>query len=217
MSIYFLLHDAAFFHQLLCPPLAASWRGRTFEPCRALASDLMPSVLSFSERFHTRPDETLVAMLHDGLPFDRTLWRMLVGEVLLYAAREVPEIETAPDTLCHLLTPNHQLPNNVSRESFAPIQQVHFGTKDLVLGGCYFRPEHSGWNDRKDVARLTDYLESINPHLWTVADLAALGEMDEEERAEELDLVKDWFPALCDLYRRANEHQQVIVCETIFS
>ena len=35
------------------------------------------------------------------------------------------------------------------------------------------------------------------------------------EREEELAYVRDWFPALVDLYRRCADAGRVIVCETL--
>jgi hypothetical protein len=55
----------------------------------------------------------------------------------------------------------------------------------------------------------------VNPDAWKTADLAAIAELgDEEERAAELEFARDWFPALRQLYERARERNQIIVCET---
>src|SRR5687768_7263165 len=107
MPLYFLLHDARRFHQEIRPALAEAWRRRSFDPCGALAAALAPAAADFAERYHTGPDEPLLAHVGRGLPFDRDCWRLLAGEVLLYAAVSVPDIQTAPDTLRCLLAPEH--------------------------------------------------------------------------------------------------------------
>ena len=43
---------------------------------------------------------------------------------------------------------------------------------------------------------------------------AALGRMS-QERADELEYVRDWFPALRDLYQHAADTDRVVICETI--
>jgi hypothetical protein len=154
----------------------------------------------------------------EGLSFDRACWRHLVGEVLLYGAAELPELEIAPETLCCLLAPEPYREGIVPRERLAPIQQAHYGARDLVFGGGYYRPEHAGYNDSDDVARLAAYLAAVDPTRWRVADLANLREMtDETERLEELEFAREWFPALCELYQRAGECNRVVVCEMIQS
>src|SRR5262249_54183328 len=140
-----------------------------------------------------------------GLPFDRHFWRLLVGELLLYTAAEIPEIQTAPDALCCLLAPENYQQGAVPRTRFAPIQQAHYGTRDLQFGAHYYRPEQAGYNAPEDIDRLSDYLAAQVPDSWRLADLAQLRDItDEEERQEELDFAREWFPALRDLYQRAS-------------
>jgi hypothetical protein len=214
MPVYYLLVDATWFHQQLRPSLAASWRLRSFEPCRALCSDLLSATRAFLERYHATAEEPLVYQVARGLPFDRDFWRLLAGELLLFGAAEIPELQIAPDTLCCLLAPEHYREGAVPRERFAPIQQAHFGTRDLAFGVKLYRPEHVGLNDTPDVTRLAAYLASLDPEAWTAAGLADLREAaDDEERAEELAFARDWFPALSELYQRARARGQVVVCE----
>jgi hypothetical protein len=142
------------------------------------------------------------------------MWKLLLGEVLLYSATEIPFLESACDALCRLL--GGVVPSPAERPGFAPIQQVHYGSRDLRFGGGYYRPEHAGYNDSPDVRRLTDYLAGMNPEEWGPDDLKGLpGCEGAEERAEELELVRDWFPSLCAVYRDAGERQQIIVCESL--
>jgi hypothetical protein len=216
MSLFFMLLDGRMFHEQLVPALAASWRQRQFAPCRALCRRLLPEAEAFRESFFSGVHEPLLARVLRELPFDRSIWRALVGELLLVAAAEVPEIQTAPEALCCLLAPERYGEEATPRERLAPIQQAHLGTRDLTFGGAFYRPEQAGLNHLDDTARLADYLAAIDPQRWTVAALAALRDAaDEEERTEELGFVRDWFPALQEMYRRARERRQVVVCELL--
>jgi hypothetical protein len=216
MPLYFLLLDGRLFHQAIRPALAAAWRRRSFEPCRPLAARLEPAVRAFVERYHLGAEEPLLTQVARGLSFDRHFWTLLAGEALLYGAAEVPEFQTAPETLCCLLAPEQFREGEVPRERFAPIQQAHFGSRDLDFGGKLYRPEYAGYNDTADVARLAAYLGGVDPGRWSPADLTLLpGLADDEERAEELEFARDWFPALRDLYRRAEAQGQIVVCELL--
>jgi len=216
MPLYFLLVSNPLYRQRLQPALAAGWRQRSFEPCRALYAELLPAALAFADRYHTSRDEILLAQVAAGLPFERDFWTALVGEVLWFSAAEIPEIQTAPEALCCLLAPDRFAQDSVPRESFAPIQQAHHGSRDLVFGGRYYRPEQAGYNDATDVARLADYLAAVDPKLWTPESLAPLTDLaDEDERADELEYVRDWFPALRELYERARDRDAIVVCEIL--
>lgn len=214
MSIYFILLDGPMFHERIVPALAASWRQRSFAPCRALCAELRPAVEAFRAGFFAGGDDPLLTQVERGLPFDRRWWRALVGEVLLFGAAEVPELQTTPEALCCLLAPDqYRQERPVSREGFAPIQQAHFGSRDLAFGAAMYRPDQVGLNDRADTARLADYLAQVDPERWTAAGLAGLHGMTEVDREEELEFVREWFPALRELYRGAATRAQVIVCE----
>ncbi len=216
MVLYFYLHDADFFHDKVRPALAESWRQRCFTPCGPLVAELRPAVLAFGERYLTEAGNSLLILVESGLPFRRETWRILVGEVLLYGAREIPEFQTAPETLTCLLARERYQQGESLRCRFAAIEQAHWGTRDLVFGGGYYRPEHAGWNSLEDVAQLADYLGGIDPGRWTVQDLADLREMsDEEERADELEFAREWFPELVNLYQKARQRKQVVVSEII--
>jgi hypothetical protein len=198
------------------PALAASWRQRNFDPCRPLCNELAPAARAFAERFHAGHEEPLLCKVAADLPFDRHFWQLLVGELLLYAAAEIPEIEVAPETLCALLAPENHRTGVVPRARFAPIQQAHFGTRQLLFGTRCYRPEHAGYNDVQDVARLHEYLVRQTPEHWTVTGLAGLRDIiNDQERQEELEFAREWFPALRDLYQRAAAHDQFVVCEIL--
>ena len=216
MPLYHLLLDASAFQDRTRPALAAAWRQRSFAPCQSLCADLLPAARAFAERYHLGTDEPLLAQVARGLPFDRELWRHLVGEVLWYSAAEIPEFESAADSLCCLLAPERYREKASARECFAPIEQAHYGTRDLTFGGGYYRPDHAGYNDPPDMERLAAYLDSRDPQTWTLTGLALLEDIDsDEDRAEELELARDGFAALRDLYRRARERTQVVVCEVL--
>jgi hypothetical protein len=218
MPLYFFLLEAPAFQEHIRPALAAAWRQRSFAPCRALCQGLLPAVQAFGERYAIADEEPLVAKAARGLPFDRDYWTLLAGEVLLYAAVEVPEIEVAPDTLCAILAPERLDQEPGPREQRAPVEQAHFGSRDLRFGTRLYRPERVGLNDAADVDRLAAYLDTVDPNRWTVADLVRLPDLaNNEERAEELAFVRDWFPALQELYRRAAASGLVVVCEVLSS
>jgi hypothetical protein len=216
MADYFLLLDADAFELRFRPALAAAWRLRSFEPCRALAAELTPAARSYAERYHVG-GEPLLARVAAGLPFDRAFWRGLVGEVLLFSAAEIPEFQVCEEVLCCLLAPDHYRGAVAERGRLAPIQQAHRGSRDLTFGAAVYRPDHAGLNDAADVARLADYLAAVRPETWTVADLAMLrGVEDDEGRADELAFAREWFPALADLYRRVRERRCVVVIERVW-
>jgi hypothetical protein len=210
MPLYFLLLDRRLFHEQIAPALAASWRQRSFLPCRPLCAALEPAARAFGQRYHDEAAEPLLCQVGRGLSFGRDRWRHLAGEVLFYAAAEIPEIQTAQDTLGHLLG---AAPASISRSELPPIHQAHQGTRDLCFGGGFYRPEHAGYNDTDDVARLVAEFGRVDPGRWDVTALPAT--TDEDERGEELEFARECFTALRDLYRRAQDAGQVIVCETL--
>jgi hypothetical protein len=216
MPLYFHLLDERTFVAQISPALAASWQARSFEPCRELCTELLPSSASFAERYHLGPEESLLKKVLSGLPFDRNYWRLFVGEILLFAAAEIPEIQTAPESFCCLLEPERYQEENTPRVRFAAVQQAHYGSRDLVFGNAPYRPDHAGWNNHADVARLARYLASLDPEQWTVAGLSALREVaDDEDRAEELEFLRDWFGPLRDMYQRASGRTEIVICEVV--
>jgi hypothetical protein len=217
MSLYFLALDAAFFIEHARPALAESWLRRSFHPCQDLCATLTPAARLYAERYHTGDDEPLLCRVAAGLPFDRSLWRALVGETLLYGAVEIPEFQCVADTLCCLLAPANYRADVAERARLAPIQQVHLGVRDLTFGPAVYRPAHAGYNDREDVRRLTAYLEAVDPQQWTTDGLRELREpLDDEGRADELAFAQEWFPALRAFYQRCRDQDRVLAIESIF-
>lgn len=218
MPLYFFLLDARPFQEQIRPALAEAWKHRSFDPCRALCTRLLPQVQAFAQRYAVREDEPLLTLVAAGLPFDRDYWTLLVGEVLLYAAVDVPEFEVAPNTLCCLLAPERYGSQRQFREDLAPIEQAHFGSRDLGFGPKLYRPDQVGYNDSNDVVRLARDLAAVDPQCWTAADLVPLTELTgDADRDEELAFVRDWFPALQEMYQRAAAGNQIVVCEDLSS
>jgi hypothetical protein len=217
MADYFLLLEAASFEGRVRPQLAESWRRRSFSPCRQLCQSLLPAASSYRERYHTGDVEPVLSAVAEGLSFDRARWRALVSEVLLFTAADIPEFQVNEDALCLLLAPENYRNHVTDRQSLAPIQQAHRGSRDLTFGSAVYRPEHAGYNNSADVIRLADFLECVQPAQWAVDDLGDLqGTEDEDERADELAFVREWFPALANLYQRARTNGQVVVHESIY-
>ncbi len=202
MADYFLMLDAASFEGRIRPTLAASWRSRSFDPCRELCAELVPAARAYAELYHIGGDEPMPARVAAGLPFAREYWRALVAEVLPYTAVEIPEFQTCEEALCLLLAPG-------------PVRQAHRGSRDLTIGAAVYRPDHAGYNNADDVARLADYLAAVRPGKWTPDALIGLAN-DAEERAEELAFAREWFPSLADLFRRARERGCVLVHEDLY-
>ncbi|MFL5242108.1 MAG: hypothetical protein ACJ8FY_08365 [Gemmataceae bacterium] len=212
MKLYYMLIDAERFHQRLAPALGASWRRRSFDPCRTLCTDLLPAVKAFAERYHMTFEDSLLHQFQASLPFDRATWRALVSEILLYSAAEVPELPNIFATLKCVLAGMPTV--NADRLDFTPFEQIELGSRDLMFGGGYYRPEQAGLNDRDDVARLANYLNSLQPEMWTASALEGLSELPlNEEREEELEFVRQEFPTLERIYHGARLSGQVIICE----
>jgi hypothetical protein len=190
MPVYFLVLDADLFHRRIAPALTACWRQRRFAPCRDLCDALRPA----------GEPQTLRAA--EAATFDRDLWRLLVGEVLLHAADEVPEVQTAPETLAALLGADDA------------VRRAHFGSRELVFGGFY-RPDRAGYNDADDVRQLAAYLEGVDSSSWTAAALADVAGPDPQDREDELAFARGCFADLRALYRRSAEQGRVIVCEVL--
>jgi hypothetical protein len=229
---YFLVLNVVTFSQRICPPLAQSWRLRSFEPCRELCRELLPNARSYAERYHIGTPLPLLHQMAENqepaLHFDRTLWKQLVGEVLLFAAVEIPEFQTAADAFCCLLAPDlyragqagidpaDRLGYLGSRDHFAPIQQALWGSRDLTFGSAVYRPDHAGLNLSADIERLTEILDEVDPLRWREADLREVRNVSEEDRGEELAFAREWFPVLRDLFRRVRENAQILIHEQIY-
>jgi hypothetical protein len=215
MADYFLVHDRTILEQHLRPALAAAWRQRSFAPCLTLCREWTPAARAYAARWHV-PDEDVLLLRADGLTFDRAFWRALAGELLLFAARDIPELPTRLDTLGYLLAGGPAVAGAGKRDTLPPIHQALAGSRDLTFGAALYRPEHAGYNNAGDVARLADYLASVRPDSWSSDQLAEVPGLDEEDRADELAFAREWFAVLRSLYASAAEAGQVLVLERIF-
>jgi hypothetical protein len=202
----FYLVDSGEFHTRWRPVLTESWVRRSFAPCRSLASAVIDRTT------HPPPPDSVLRHVVRGLPFAREFWQALVGELLICGCDDMPLVQTAPETLGCLLAP----PQNPAapRSAFSPVQQVHFGSRDLRFGLAFYRPDHAGFNGDADVRRLLAYLEGIDPATWHESMLQPLPDFPTaDERQEELAFIRDWWPPLVDVYRQAAERGQMVVCE----
>ncbi len=217
MADYFFVLDAEEFEGQARPALAEVWRLRRFDPARPLCARLLPAARDYAERYHTGAGEPLLARVAAGtVPFDRTLWRSLVGEVLLYSALEIPEFQVNADSLTRLLAPEQYHDPPRDRARFAPIRQALAGSRDLTFGAAVYRPEYAGYNAAADVARLAGYLASVDPRVWSAADLEGLRDVPPEDLEDELAFAREWFPSLAGLYERAAAAGRAVVHESIF-
>jgi hypothetical protein len=216
MPLYFMLLDADLFHGQIAPALTTSWKKSSFAPCLPLCSYLLPAARNYLERCHAKSDEPLLFQMTRGLRFDRHFWQLLAGEIFHFAATEIPEIQVMPETMLCLLAADRYRVGGTTRDLFSPIEQVHWGARDLQLGRKVYRPENAGYNDLPDVARLHDYLSALDPKTWSVDGLHLLQELtDESDRQEELELAREWLPALIELYDRCRKQRQIIICENL--
>jgi hypothetical protein len=216
MADYVLVHHRAVYEGAVRPALGAAWRARTFAPCLAHATGWAAAARAYSERYHVSPDDLLLLRLAEGLPFDRDLWRLLVAEVLLVTAVEMPELPPHVESLVRLLAPGQPEPDLSRREGLAPIHQALHGSRDVRFGLAVYRPGHAGLNDAGDVARLAGELDAVRPEGWAAEALAGVPGLEEEEREDELAFAREWFEVLRGVYRRAAEAGRVVMLETIY-
>jgi hypothetical protein len=215
MPHYFMLFDPDLLQGQIIPALSASWREHSFAPCLDLCTRLTSAAQTFAAKYHVGSAEPMLSLLQRGIGFDRRYWQLLVGEVLLFAAEEIPEIQVSPSTMCYLLAPEFSEDSITPRHDWPWIRKAHFGSLDLRFGTCIYRSEFSGFNDLRDVKSLNDFLTSIAPMEWQPDDLLGCPGIAPDEAAEELDLLREWFPQLRDLYAHADKRHRSVVCEVL--
>ena len=212
MALYFLLLDADRLHQEIQPALGACWQRRSFAPALPLVQALLPAAQAFADSHGL--GESPLAAVPRGLAFDRQRWRLVASEVLWFAAMEVPEVQTAPEATTWLLAPGSD--RNAPRAQQPLIQHAYRGAHDLVFGQAVHAPDRVGVNERDDVARIGEYLAAVDHQRWTVDELAGWdAELTADDLEDELDCAREWFPALRDVYLRAQANGQVVVCEEV--
>lgn len=201
MPYFFYLLEGAFFLEKVLPTLAACQRGRTFAPLK----DLLPHL------FIPAGDYSILNQAAE-MSFDRAVFQAVVGQVLIFGAREMPRLPLDPKSLIPMLSPD--CPEQEDRSAYSPIKQVFQGSRDLVIGRLPYRPFHVGWNNPADVARLWQYLKALDPAAWSESLLPPLAGLEQpEDREEEVAMIRDWWPDLVGLYRRARDEKGILVCE----
>jgi hypothetical protein len=148
-------------------------------------------------------NELMLLNVRPNTPFERDTWRMIIGEVLLTAAAEVPEIPDVERTVAGLLGDD------------LPIRQAYHGKHGLCFGGGWYRPDHAGYNNPSDVQHLAEYLVSVDPDVWRLPDAVGDGHVCGDGRHQEFAFVRQAFKKLVAMYCRAGTGSQVIICEEI--
>jgi hypothetical protein len=215
MPDYFLVYDPAVLDGQIRPALGLAWRQRSFSPCAGLCRALTAAAREYARLYHINLDETVLAHV-ETLPFDRALWRTLAGELLLFGAWEVPELPVPAATLALLISSEQSPERPANRADYQSIHQSLYGSRELTFGPVVYRPDHCGLNDAADVARLAAVLAAVRPETWRESDLAGLPDLDEADRADELELAREWFSALVDLYSRTASRSFSLVLEQIY-
>ncbi len=213
MLPFFYLFQESFFLKNMLPALTEAWKQKQFLPCRELCGHLVRKEPSM-------PDHAMNRQVSQGIGFDKSYWKCLVGECLVYGAVDVPRVTITPQTVCALIDPSPHASlracgiDAMPRPYGSLVLQALFGSRDLAFGTAFYRPDRAGWNDAADCARLLVYLQSIRTDNWRTEDLAALVELaDPEERQEELLHAREWWPDFVELYQTAVEDGLMLVCE----
>ena len=206
MLHYFYLLRRSWLNETARPALSKSWRQRSFGPCLPLCHHLAAT--------RPVPENAVVRAVLAGAGYDRTLWHALIGECLIFGADALPRIPCMIDALACLLAPHRLGADLVDHAAFTPIEQIYYGSRDLRFAGGWHRPDHVGWNDADDIARLTSYLLAIDSEKWSAEALTPLTVLpNAAEREEELAYVRDWWPPLVEMYAQAQAAGQIIVAE----
>ena len=77
-------------------------------------------------------------------------------------------------------------------------------------------PLFDEFGDPRPNFALARVLGAVRSEEWSADDLRALPELDEADRGEELELAREWFGALAELYGRCAAGGRVVVVERIF-
>jgi hypothetical protein len=195
----FLLHNPQFFRTCIVPAVAASFRDRSFAAFSQLEPRIASRIDRFAERALLTPNERPLFADCRTLTFHRRTWRYLVGELLLYAADEIPDFPIEPDLLSQFL------PTDL-------IRRLHTGSRELTFEGIPYRPENSGFHDAADVANITPQLRTMDCSHWPAERLV---DVPAEDREHELAYARQCFKELQCMYESAIAHDYLIVCEEV--
>jgi hypothetical protein len=201
--VYFMAIPGPWFRQLLIPALGECLRERTFRPVESICRDLRATAVQFVQSGSELSPVALEVL--EGLKFNIDLWRILAGELMLFGAEELPELETPLDMYATVL--GERL--SEVRGEFPPIQQAIEGSRDVWFG-AFYRPEHAGWNDEDDVRRLARWFSSVNPEQWKAT---RLPDAPPEDQEDDIAFLREWFAELASMYQRSVDSGRVIVCE----
>src|SRR5262245_17995157 len=204
---YFMAIPADWFHTRLSGSLRMCWRLRSFAPAVEICRELAISARRFIQREAGSEMPPLTLLVPEGLTFAPDRWRTLSGELMLFGAAELPELETPLESYSAVM--GLEMP--CFRADFTPIQQAILGGRDLQFGG-YYRPDHAGWNDLADIARLHSWFAAIDMEKWTSAGLT---HVPMEDRDDELAFLREWFPALRAMCCRCHDRELVLASEEI--
>jgi hypothetical protein len=204
---YFYLIPSNRFQKQVVPALTLSWQSHDLRKIKELQGKLTAAGDKATEADQSKQPKTMGQLTNEMLAFRADVWRLLVGETLLLAAEELPEIETPLESWAKLM--NQDLTG--LRPRFTPIEKAVLGGRDLFLG-CYYRPENAGWNDYAGVCELAAWLRSAQPETWRAESLT---QVPPEEREEELAYAKEWLGLFTRMYEHAARAGFVVVCERI--
>jgi hypothetical protein len=199
MSITFLVHDSDFLFGVAVPALTQCWKMRTYRPGRELFELLAKRMPNFVERHRLGSVPTLFHPAAEGLPWDRVIWRHLVGEVLLYSAESMPDIQIDEELLLAIHGPK--------------IYPALYGSHDILFGGFY-RPGCAGYNNANEVEQFAEYLKLLPSSPWILPQDFRLEDL-EEDRQNDFLSAKMAFPSLDEMYQDAASRGWTIVCEAM--
>jgi hypothetical protein len=195
----FLLHNPQFFRTDVVPAIAACFRSRSFDAFSQLNMLVASRIDRLAERALLIPNERPLFSECPNLPFHRRTWRHLAGELLLYAADEIPDFPVEPDLLSQFLPPDL-------------VQRIHDGSRELTFDGIPYRPDNSGFHDVEDVADIASQLKSFDCSHWPAQRLA---HVPAEDRDDELAFARQCFTHMQSMFELAMANDHLIVCEEV--
>jgi hypothetical protein len=176
-----------------------------------VCAEILPAARAFAERYGRADEPPLVGQIAAGVRLDQVSWSVLVGEILLFGATEMASLDADPATLCQLCA-GAPWSEDLPRGDYQPIHQALWGTRELVFGGKYYRPQQAGLNNTSDVQRLGDFLTGIDMNTWNADCLPSL---DAADRHEELAFARQSVGELNALYAKARARQAILVREIL--
>src|SRR5262245_132729 len=117
---YFMAIPRNWFHERLSRSLRSCWRERSFAPVVEICRELAFSARSFVQLGSEGETSPLTLLVPNGLTFDPNRWRTVAGELMLFGAAELPELETPLDSYSAVL----KLEMPCFRDDFSQMQQA---------------------------------------------------------------------------------------------